>query len=147
MFHEEEKNPTKCPFLCCISQMHFKSKRKWLFRIKVFFCIFFWPHVEVSPLLPEILQFYTMILQRLRIIVEDVGFEPGTSVPEVWRATKEPPHLLGQEPPHLLSKSHHISGKELRKKIIQKCYQYTGVGRSSSMLPGSTASTVSATCS
>ena len=37
---------------------------------------------------PEILQYYTMILQRPRIIVGDVGFEPGTSAPEVWRATK-----------------------------------------------------------
>ena len=24
----------------------------------------------------------------------DAGFEPGTSGPEVWRATNEPPHLL-----------------------------------------------------
>ena len=117
----------------------FQIQTKVTFQNKRFFCIFFWPQVEVSPLLPEILQFYTMILQRLRIIVEDAGFEPWTSAPEVWCATNEPPHLL--------SKSHHISGKELRKKIIQKCYQYTGVGRSSSMLPGSTASTVSATCS
>ena len=94
----------------------FQIQTKVTFQNKRFFCIFFWPQVEVSPLLPEILQFYTMILQRLRIIVEDAGFEPGSSVLEVWRATKEPPHLLGQEPPHLLSKSHHISGKELRKK-------------------------------
>ena len=41
-----------------------------------------------------------MILQRIRIIVVDAGFEPGTSAPEVWRATNEPPHLLN-EPPHL----------------------------------------------
>ena len=34
-----------------------------------------------------------MILQRIRIIVGDTGFEPGTSAPEVWCATNEPPHL------------------------------------------------------
>ena len=28
---------------------------------------------------------YTMILQRIRIIVVDAEFEPGTSAPEVWR--------------------------------------------------------------
>ena len=39
-----------------------------------------------SPLYPEFLQYYTMILQRPRIIVGDAGFEPGTSAPEVWRA-------------------------------------------------------------
>ena len=33
-----------------------------------------------------------MILQRIRIIVGDAGFEPGTS--EVWCATNEPSHLL-----------------------------------------------------
>ena len=33
-----------------------------------------------------------MILQRIRIIVGDAGFEPGTSAPEVWWA--KPPHLL-----------------------------------------------------
>ena len=41
-----------------------------------------------SPLYPEFLQYYTMILQRPRIIVGDAGFEPGTSASEVWRATK-----------------------------------------------------------
>ena len=30
-----------------------------------------------------------MILQRIRIIVVDVGFEPGTSATEVWRDTNE----------------------------------------------------------
>ena len=39
-----------------------------------------------SPLYPEFLQYYTMILQRPRIIVGDARFEPGTSAPEVWRA-------------------------------------------------------------
>ena len=31
----------------------------------------------------EILQYFTMILQRPRIIVGDAGFAPGTSAPEV----------------------------------------------------------------
>ena len=34
-----------------------------------------------------------MILQRIRIIVGDAEFEPGTSASEVWRTTNEPPHL------------------------------------------------------
>ena len=45
-------------------------------------CIFvFWPQMEVPPLglYPELLQYYTMILQHPRIIVGDAGFEPGTS--------------------------------------------------------------------
>ena len=32
-----------------------------------------------------------MILQRIRIIVGGAGSEPGTSAPEVWCATYEPP--------------------------------------------------------
>ena len=35
-----------------------------------------------------------MILQCIRIIVGNAGFEPGTSASEVWCATNEPPHLL-----------------------------------------------------
>ena len=50
----------------------------------------------VFPLFPEILQYYTMIPQRPRIIVGDSGYEPGTSAPEVWRPANEPPHLLLQ---------------------------------------------------
>ena len=46
-----------------------------------------------SPLYPETLQYITMILQRIRIIAVDAGFETGTSAPEVWRASNEPPHL------------------------------------------------------
>ena len=46
------------------------------------------------------LQYFTMIMQRIRIIVEDAGFELGTSAPDVWCATNEPPHL-NNEPPHL----------------------------------------------
>ena len=54
---------------------------------------FFWPQVEVPPSTLRFLEHYTIILQRIRIIAVDAGFEPGTSVPEVWRATNEPPHL------------------------------------------------------
>ena len=32
------------------------------------------------------LLYYTVILQRIRIIEEDAGFEPWTSAPEVWCA-------------------------------------------------------------
>ena len=45
------------------------------------------------PLYPEIFYFNTMILQRIRTIVGDAGFEHGTSATEVWCATNEPPHL------------------------------------------------------
>ena len=54
--------------------------------------------MEVPPSTLRFLQYYTMILQRIRIMVVDAGFEPGTSAQEVWRATNEPPHL----------QSHHI---------------------------------------
>ena len=57
---------------------------------------FFLPQVEVPPSTLRFLQYCSMILQRPRIIVGDAGFEPGTSVLEVWRATNEPPHLLEQ---------------------------------------------------
>ena len=57
-----------------------------------FLCIFFWPQFY-----PEFLQYYTMILQRPRIIVGDAGFEPRTTASEVWRATNETPHLLISE--------------------------------------------------
>ena len=40
---------------------------------------FFFASLVGFPLYPEILQYYTMILQRHRIIVGDAGFEPGTS--------------------------------------------------------------------
>ena len=33
-----------------------------------------------------VLHYYTMSLQRIRIIVGDAGFEPGTSASEVWCA-------------------------------------------------------------
>ena len=56
------------------------------------FYIYFLASGGGSPLYPEILQYFTMILQRPRIIVGDAGFKPRTSAPEVWRATNEPPH-------------------------------------------------------
>ena len=39
------------------------------------------------------LHYDTIILQRIRIIVWDAGFEPGTSAPEVWCTTSEPPYF------------------------------------------------------
>ena len=44
---------------------------------------------------PEILlQYYTMVLQRIRIIMRDDGFEvSNTGRPEVWFYTNEPPHF------------------------------------------------------
>ena len=62
--------------------------------LSIFFVYIFLASGGGSPLYPEILQYYTMILQRIWIIVVDAGFEPGTSAPAVWRATNEPPYLL-----------------------------------------------------
>ena len=58
------------------------------------FFVYFLASGGGSPLYPEILQYNTMILQRIRIIAVDAGIEPGTFVPEVWRATNEAPHLI-----------------------------------------------------
>ena len=47
--------------------------------LEIFFCL------GSRFLYAEIfLHYYTMILQRIRIIVRDAGFEPRTSVPENW---------------------------------------------------------------
>ena len=48
------------------------------------------------PFYPEIsyISVFTMILQCIRIIVGDAGFEHGTSAPEVMCVTNEPPHLV-----------------------------------------------------
>ena len=55
------------------------------------------------PILPWVLQYHTMILQRPRIIVRDTGFEPGTSAAPTAPTTPiEPSHL---------QMSHHISIK------------------------------------
>ena len=53
-----------------------------------FYCIYLLGTGGGSPLYPETLQYYTMILQRPRIIGDDAGFEPRTSAPAVWRASK-----------------------------------------------------------
>ena len=43
-----------------------------------------------SPLYPEILQYNTMILQRIRIIAVDAGFEPGTFCTFSCKSFKKP---------------------------------------------------------
>ena len=53
----------------------------------IFFINLFFASWVGFPLFPEILYFITIILQRIRIIVGDAGFEPGTYT------TNEPPHL------------------------------------------------------
>ena len=60
-------------------------------RILNYYDFFFFSGVSFI-LYPEIFYLITMILQRIRIIVGDAGFESGTSAPEVWCATNEPPH-------------------------------------------------------
>ena len=46
------------------------------------------------PLYPGIFStVHTMILQRIKIIMGEAGFEPGTSAPKAWCASNEPPHL------------------------------------------------------
>ena len=50
--------------------------------------------LSYSTLLVRYYTVYTMILQRISIIVGDAGLEAWTSALEVWRATNEPPHLL-----------------------------------------------------
>ena len=60
--------------------------------------VFFWLKWK-SLLCPEILPYCTKILQCPKIIVGDARFKPGTSVPKVWSATNEPPHL--QNPPYV----------------------------------------------
>ena len=63
--------------------------------------IFFFCLRGRSPSLPSLsLHYDTISLQRIRIIVRDAGFEPGTSAPEVWSATNESPYPPN-EPPHL----------------------------------------------
>ena len=57
--------------------------------LKIFFAL-----VVGFPLYYEIFYFITMILQRIKIIMGDAGFDPGTSAPEVWCATAEPSHFF-----------------------------------------------------
>ena len=65
-----------------------RSRLRPSFFLIIFFCL--------RAIYPEIFYFITMILiqQRIRIIVGEAGFEPGTSAPEVWCAANEPPHLF-----------------------------------------------------
>ena len=67
-----------------------------------------------------------MILPRIRIIVGDAGFEPGTFASEVWCATNEPPHLLKFAPINLdpdprLSQNYKIN----YEKIMNVCLKYS----------------------
>ena len=74
---------------CCWSGLFLWVQLK-IILLKSFFCL-----RGRFPFLPwDFLYFITMILQRIRIIVGDAGFEPGTSAPEVWCATNEPPHVV-----------------------------------------------------
>ena len=56
------------------------------------FLLFFLLQVEVSP--PEVLQHYTMILQRIRSLWEMMDSNPGPLPPEVWCTNNDPPHLF-----------------------------------------------------
>ena len=59
----------------------------------LFLTFFFCFRGRLLSLSGDFLLYFTMILQRMRIIVLDAGFEPGTYALEVWCATNEPPHL------------------------------------------------------
>ena len=73
----------------CKSVVIFERFQKLVGIFYIFFCL-----RGRFPSLPrDFLLYFTMILQRIRIIAVDAGFEPGTSAPEVWWATNEPPHL------------------------------------------------------
>ena len=50
----------------------------WIRNNWIFFCLRVW----FPSLLWDFLHYYTMILQRIRIITGDAGFKPGTSAPE-----------------------------------------------------------------
>ena len=65
-----------------------------------------------------------MILQRIRIIVVDARFEPGTSAPEVWCATNEPPHL---------QMSHHIYNGNT---VALLPYKFASISHVCFVLPG-----------
>ena len=61
-----------------------------------------------SPLYPQILQYYTMILQRIRIYAVDAGVEPGTSAPEVWRAIPMSHHIYVGKFAHMFTWELHV---------------------------------------
>ena len=57
---------------------------QYLTHFNYLFLIFFFASGVGFPLFPEIFSFfYTVILQRIRIIVGDARFEPGTSASDV----------------------------------------------------------------
>ena len=56
----------------------------WLLPIAVVAQCYFSDKFNFFWFTRDVLHYLTMILQRILIIVEDVGFEPGTSAPEVW---------------------------------------------------------------
>ena len=78
------------PFHSYSTQLFYSTNYK-----NIFLNIFCYSgQVSLSTLIFSTLQYCTMILQRIRTIVGNYGFEPGTSAQEVWRTTNEPPHLL-----------------------------------------------------
>ena len=91
------KHGPDCQSFKCINNQNFTStgqKNTNCIAIELLFLYILFGLRWRFPLYPEILQFYTIILQRIRIIAVDAGCDPGVSVSEVWRATNEPPHLL-----------------------------------------------------
>ena len=81
----------KVHLLYCIHELSSKNVEKNLpatnwFKYLLFFLFFYiiFSSGVSFPLYPEIFYIITMILQRIRIIVGDAGFEPGTCAPEVW---------------------------------------------------------------
>ena len=91
------KHGPDCHSFKCINNQNFTStgqKNTNCIAIELLFLYILFGLRWRFPLYPEILQFYTIILQRIRIIAVDAGCEPGVSVSEVWRANNEPPHLL-----------------------------------------------------
>ena len=93
--------------LCCMIFFYFllhQAMGQQLFKLNhcfvgerggaCFFKDFFAAGVCFPPFPKFYITYYTMILQRIRIIVGDAGFKPGPLSPEVRRDTNEPPHLL-----------------------------------------------------
>ena len=81
-------------FISHISESWVQSEQTQYKPLFIFLRFFFASGVGFPTPPWDFLHYFTMILQRFRIIVWDARFEPGTSAPEVWCATNEPPHLL-----------------------------------------------------
>ena len=100
---EKEKFPERIVQVCLLIWSYFMNRWSLLkseLSRTFFFIFYFFIFISVfclSGRLPSLhrvfLHYYTVILQRIRIIVGDAGFEPGTSAPEVWCAANKPPHL------------------------------------------------------